>query len=1471
MKEKLSFTIFLVTLFLGNVFAKEDISFEHFSRAQGLSNNSVRQVFQDQRGFLWFGTLNGLNKYDGVSIRNYQHQKGIPGSITSNRIYGFFEDGKGYLWVVTFDGAALRYNDQTDTFLDLSSFLSEQDRKGVLIKEMYRCNENEIYCITTNKGCIRVLLQEDGSIARVNLYNVKNVLPSNKVNFIYHDKYSVTWIGTKAGLVRVRGDEIKVVSNPYGVQLRNPSLPVKCYCDLDSIILLGTDQYGIYSYNRSNNLFQYRSEFENTVDALVSSIGLLKDNQLYITTIGNGFFHCNRDLTAVRQYRTGENGLNDSGIYSPVVDRYGLIWFMTAQRGITQFNPQSKQFRYFPLNAEKRQSIGDPEKLKLFEDSNGDLWIGIYGGGICKFNREMNSFDQYMYDPSDPFSLSSDYVLSIYEDDSKNLWIGMLKGGVNKISLRKKFFKVLKPVPDAQMKIENEVRSVLTDRNGKLWIGTKRGKIFCYDSANKLIGIIPDRLGNAKKYSEAGVYSLMEDHAGNLWIGTKGEGIYIVKGAIDKIGKSQYLNAEVFHFKNDPDRNSLSNNDVYDLLEIDDQNVWIATHNGGLDVLKNPLSSPIFTNYSPNDTLVHSISSNQLRCFLRDRYNNVWIGTTNGLNFVAEKYIHSDKKVFEAFKSDDEDSCSISHNDVICLAQTENGNIWAGTFGGGLNLTENFTNTTSNLKWKNFSVKHGIGSNVIYKLLEDEKSNLWISSDYGLSKLDQSRFAFENYYTHERVESNSYSENSGAIQRNGKFVFGQLNGFTSFWPDSIVKKNKKFPVYLTGFYIDNEEVLPGKGSVLSKTISNTSKIVLKYNQNYITFRYSLLDFAKPGKINYAYILENFDKNWNYVGNSKSAIYKGLPPGDYVFKVKGTNSDDVWNETPAVIHVVVLPPWWKTTYAIIAYILVFLGIVYLLGSVVLRQLQLKNQIKLEQENTDNKLRFYTNISHELKTPLTLILGPAEELLSSRNLVPSAKYKAGEIVKNAKRLLELIDQLMDFRKIQKGHLDLKVKQIDITKLFRNIYFSFLPLAEKRKINFVFEPGEEPVTGYVDVEKIEKIVFNLVSNAFKHTPRERSIKLTLVNDQKFSFAVVDQGKGIDPDELPHIFQRFTLFTKSEHVTDSSSGIGLSLTKELVTLHKGSIEVESKPGVGSRFTITIPIEIAAYSTDEICEESINRMQILDHTNEFIGEETNVPEHDPELEKRYAGADAPKVLIIEDNEDLRNYLYYNLKPLYKVIVAEDGKKGVQVARDEFPDLIICDVMMPEMNGIEVVRCLKMEFNTSHIPIILLTAKSALEHKQEGFEAGADAYITKPFSLKLLKIQIQNLIEQRKKLMQKYGEKVEVAPVELGGTNADQAFLTKVISIIEEHMADPDFNVNAIVDEFGYGRTVFYKKIKAISGYAPNDFIRIIRMKKAASALKNTDLSIAEVSTMIGLNDANYFSRTFKKHFGKTPSEYRRN
>jgi signal transduction histidine kinase/AraC-like DNA-binding protein len=841
----------------------------------------------------------------------------------------------------------------------------------------------------------------------------------------------------------------------------------------------------------------------------------------------------------------------------------------------------------------------------------------------------------------------------------------------------------------------------------------------------------------------------------------------------------------------------------------------------------------------------------------------MWIGTANGLNFLSKNYLDSNNKRFIQIFHDDHPT-SLSYNDIICLFEDSGHTIWVGTYGGGINQFIG-TRDGRNFDFEQLTTGNGLSSNLVLSFVEDSNKNLWVSTDFGLAKLDARSREIENFYKSDGLAENSFSEGKGIRSSGGNIIFGHLSGFLWFQPSQIKKQERQVPVVLTDLQINNQtdkEVL----HQARRLIANPEKPVkLRYKQNFITFEFAALDYKAPSKIQYEFKLENYERNWNKNGNLNKAIYRELQPGSYLFRLRASNSDGLWVNPELQLPVTITPPPWRTGWAYLLYILCASGLFMLIRRVTLERIKLKHEVEFEKQLADDKLKFYTSISHEFKTPLALILGPVEDLLADKNLPPNVSNPLRMVKRNTRRLLELIEQLMDFRKIQKGFLKNEISAGNLVYFLAEIVQAFQPLAGKKKINFSFDTNVDRLDASLDYKSLEKIVFNLLSNAFKHTAEQQAVKLKLeveTAQQQVHIIVADEGEGIREQDIPLLFERFTFGRRSKWKDESSTGIGLSLTKELIELMDGNITVKSTFGQGSCFYVTLPY-VPTEAPGQLTPE-------LPYTSQFIEPDDT---EEPEVQESSNGRKILKkqtILVVEDNPDLRNWLATQLGQKFNVLQAGNGRIGVEIARNEDPELIICDIMMPEMDGIELTSTLKGEFHTSHIPIILLTAKSLDEHKIEGIETGADDYITKPFNMIYLQKRIENILRQRKQLRERFSHDPEAEPQELSGSAADREFISKVTQLIEGNMADPDFSVDNLLTHFHFGRTVFYKKMKGISGYSPKDYIRIVRMRKAGKLLSDPSTSVSEVAFEVGYSDADYFSKQFKKHFGENPSEYQK-
>ena len=760
-----------------------------------------------------------------------------------------------------------------------------------------------------------------------------------------------------------------------------------------------------------------------------------------------------------------------------------------------------------------------------------------------------------------------------------------------------------------------------------------------------------------------------------------------------------------------------------------------------------------------------------------------------------------------------------------------------------------------------YTSQEGLKNNVAFSIVPDNFGDIWIGTENGLSRFLTKQGKFENIDDNNGLPVTQFSERTALLDSKNRLIFGTVDGFYIIMPDKVKNKPNEYPIRFTGFQLFNKDVVPGiKGSPLKKSISYTKEIVLKHNQSVFTIEFSALSYKSTQFNKFAFRLEGFDKDWNYVGIENKAAYRNIPSGEYTFKVRSTTGIKLNEKNEAKLKINILPPFWLSYKAFIIYIIIMFILAYTTIKIVLRFSRLKNNIKIERQVAESKLRFFTNISHEIRTPLTLIIGPLESIFNKREIDTEIKQQLNVIQRNSKRLLRMVNQLLDFRKVQNEKMELKVSKINIYKLIEQVYINFEMLARQKNIEYTLSCNNKLLNIYGDPYQLDAVFFNLLSNAFKFTADYKSIGVNIIDYPEADYIEIiisDTGIGIDPEKLPFIFDRFFVSHTQTNEKYYGSGIGLSLSQEYVKLHKGEISAESEPGKGTSFTVKLIKGKEQFSGDEIKENEIVNTSIDNIDLVFENKTENETEKDDQLST---------VLIVEDDPDMILHISGILSKHFNVLQANNGLEGIHKASKELPDLILSDIMMPEMTGYELSKKLKENFNSCHIPLIFITAKTETEDQIEGFDSGAEAYISKPFNQEILISQIKSILQQRKVLIGKYENTVELKPDEIKVTSKDKIFIEKVLNQIEEHLEEPGFNVEKLVDELNISRTLFYKKITSITGYKPVELVRLIRLKRSYQLLETGEYNISEVAYMVGFNDIRYFSTCFKKEFGKSPS-----
>ena len=1039
-----------------------------------------------------------------------------------------------------------------------------------------------------------------------------------------------------------------------------------------------------------------------------------------------------------------------------------------------------------------------------------------------------------------------------------------------------------------------------------MWVGLKDGMIRLYDSNRKFIGHLTGNgtISPTGTPMEGTAYFILQDSKGIIWIATKGNGL--VRAEQTSPTGMSYKLTRYQHDAND--MYSLSDNNVYCVYEDHHGRIWAATFAGGINYIsQGEHGETVFINHRNNLKGYPIDVCYKTRFITSDNNGRLWVGTTTGAVAFDENFKKPEDIQFHHFSRVPNDTKSLSNNDVHWIIATQQKELYLATFGGGLNKLISISEDGHG-EFKSYSVLDGLSSDVLLSIREDHKQNLWISTENGICKFVPSGERFENYDERSISFRVRFSEAASTLTSGGDMLFGTSNGLFMFSPDSIRKSSYVPPVVFSKLMVANEDVIPGEKSILKVDLDDTQELVLSHDENIFSVQYAALDYTNPQNIQYAYILDGFEKQWTFADRQRSVTYTNLPKGDYIFRVRSTNSDGVWVDNERILNITILPSFWETPLAYVLYVCFVLLIIFVAVYILFTIYRLKHEVSVEQQISDIKLRFFTNISHELRTPLTLIAGPVEQVLKNDKLPADAREQLVVVERNTNRMLRLVNQILDFRKIQNKKMKMQVQQLNVVAFVRKIMDNFESVAEEHNIDFLFQTEKEALNLWVDADKFEKIVFNLLSNAFKYTPNGKMITVFIREDEGMvSVGVQDQGIGIAENKRKSLFVRFENLVDKNIFNQASSGIGLSLVKELVEMHKATISVDSRLGEGSCFKVDFLKGKEHYnsSVEFILEDSaapLSMERIVDIANSSLQTEAAIVDA-PDLKVSAAKEEAEEssskelMLLVEDNQELRSFLRSIFASTYRVVEASDGMEGWSKALKYLPDIIISDVMMPEKDGIEMTRELRADMTTSHIPIILLTAKTTIESKLEGLEYGADDYITKPFSATYLQARVENLLMQRKKLQNFYRDSlthvtVSETPVAQGETLAghasaepessvaeepampemspnDRKFMDKLVDLMEQNMDNGELVVDDLVRELAVSRSVFFKKLKTLTGLAPIEFIKEMRIKRAAQLIETGEFNMTQISYMVGINDPRYFSKCFKAQVGMTPTEYR--
>ncbi|WP_377164667.1 hybrid sensor histidine kinase/response regulator transcription factor [Mucilaginibacter terrae] len=1329
-------------------------------------------------------------------------------------------------------------------------------------------------------------------------FSLNEGLSQSPIFSIKQDKQGFIWIGSRDGLTRFDGYEFKIYKNySFDKKSTNHRDINAIHEDAHGNIWIGASS-GLYVFNKNKE--QYNHIPVNGV-GFISCFMALPNNRLLIgTNRGIKLLNCaTRQIKSYSSFVTGN-------VYSLFQERSGKVW-VGLNTGVICLNSSLKNKEVLPPQIKNNIELFNAKVVAIKQDLDGDLWFGTEDAGLFWYKYATKNIINFTHKYHTSASLASDFIRDVYVHNQGQIWIAT-RNGLSIFNKQSQTFTNHQHHSDDQKSLSNNtIWNIMKDAAGSIWLTTYAGGLNIYNPANANFINIGERIGGSIGLNQPVVNAIVKDENGGLWAGTDGGGLNFIDnahqmssyfsvqdlaqrknsniikalapngkdklwvGTLDGLASINKSGGKISYLSFDGFNVGLKNTRINALLTTP-QGIWVAADVDGLKWLS--------TTGQKKEFYVHqnknSISSNHTNALMHDANTGIWIGTNNGLNHYDLK-----KQKFDHYLNDPA-RYGYNSNVVLSLFTDRYKRVWVGTR-AGLQLFN-----PRNKQVYFITEQHGLTNNVIQAIAEDKQGNLWVSTNNGLSKisflrynpvLKQVDYKIFNYTSTDGLASNQFMPNAVCSNKDGELLFGGVNGITAFYPEHIIKNTHQPNVIITEFMIHNQVInISSPKSPLKQPIENTRSITLKHHQNFISFKFSALNFVNTNKNVYAYKLQGlrYNNTWHYVNHQRLASYTGLAPGTYTFSVKAANNDGVWNNNGVSVDIEILPPFWLTWWAYVLYTLLFVGVLFAVIRFFRRQAQLERdlyyehlQYERQQELHQMKLDFFTNISHELRTPLTLLSGPVEKLIAETQNNELINKQLYSIQNNTNRLLRLINELMDFRKAESGKIKLQVKAWKVADFTETVCQTFNQVADAKHITYSFNNFAGDTALYFDSLQMEKVFFNLLSNAFKFTHEGGVINVEVKDEgREVGIYITDNGQGIP---FHHQEKLFTNFYQAgeHHQQNSGSGVGLAFSKSIVELHHGAISFESLPEEHGRngstcFKVSLLKGSSHFEPDELVVDANEIYEPFETETRYLPETARFPDLEiiNNSESKYT------VLIVEDNNEVREFLVESLKETYTVQGCENGSTGFITAINSIPDLVISDVMMPEMDGMELCGKLKADERTSHIPVILLTARATTIHQVSGLTTGADAYITKPFSLQLLKLNVHNLLAARKVMQNKFSQQVTLQPKDVVINNVDEAFLSKLMKIVEDKMEDSEFDVMALSVEIGMSRPVLYRKIKGLTDLSVADFLKVTRLKRAATLLVQNKMGIADIAFSVGFSNRKHFSKEFRKQFGCAPTAY---
>ena len=1326
---------------------------------EGISQLSVMSIYQDSRGYLWFATKNGLNRFNGKEYKIYHREDGNEQSLSNNSVTSITEDQEGFLWVGTSNGL---------NRIDL--------------------NTNEIK---------RYNLETNGLVA-------------NSISTVYTDRSGCLWVGTWEGLNRYNreGDHFEYIPIEDDTER---AMIVTLLEDSSGRFWIGTRNKGLLLCDHQMNLIsQFTSESKNMPlnNNNITSIYEDDKKQIWVGCKNSGLNKINLRDNEVTSYTNLNSGLSNNSVRC-IIEWQGKLLIGTFD-GIFDLDKATERIVKVAGYDDINKSLSHYSVYCFCVDRDETLWVGTFAGGVNYLNKFTNRF--VLHKPQEELNIRTGIYGAITYESPEDLWIATEGYGLLNYNKRTNESHYYLIDPSARFAFNTNIIKSVFYEDGYVWCGTTKGEIYKFNIKTKKFSLY-------HQYPiEYSIYSIIRDHNGVLWVG----------GASTEFGLTCFVNDSL------------------------------------VTTFYNNVDEPIYFS--------------NVRCILEEEDGVFLLGST------AEGLLRFDTHKKQLTKYSNEASVEkyrIPNNYISAIVRTKSGEIWVSTYGGGI-----FQLDESKAIRRIMTVREGLLDNNICTLVESSDQRLWMSTVNGLIMFDPAKDEVRNYHRHNGIDIREFTLHSGIALPDGSLCFAGSNGFVTFHVEAMDKNNNIPPVVLEQLSVNNHPVKVGdESAILDKVLDGMETIRLAYNENNFSITYQALNYIYATQNQYAYKLEGYDTDWNYVGERNSAFYTNLSPGKYVFRVKASNNDGVWNEEGRSLAIVVQPPLWRTWYAYLFYVIALAAIIYgILYYVNIKRnleagLKMKQLEKQKQEEFHQaKIRLFTNFSHELRTPLMLIITPFEELVKRVDIPAELHDKLSIIYKNAQKLLLLVNQLMDLHKNQAGSMDLKVSEGDICEYIKEIYYAFNQIALTNEVKFTLNCTPKTINGWFDKSLLEKVVFNLLSNAFKYTASGESVLMEvsevtlkeldpkrtdgLYKDENIHYVILkvkDSGKGIEEGEADKIFTPFYQIPETSGINLSGTGIGLSLVYTIVQLHRGVIYVDNTETKGACFVVILPVSRSAFSEEQIESREIDKIAEIPNTEDIS---VSLPVTENKDQPKY------KILLVEDDKDVRDYLKKSLEAEYIVIEAADGVRAYEKVVQDFPDLVLSDIMMPKRDGLELCTMIKNDIRVGHIPVILMTARSMVVHIKEGFQAGADDYIVKPFNMDVLQTRIRSLLASREQLKKLYGKRFSPDVMGIEVKSADERFSQKLFDVIEKNISNEKLDVELLCTEIGISRANLYRKLKSITELSPMELIRNKRLEMAAKLLKESEMNVSEIASHLGFNSHSYFSNSFKAFYGCTPTEF---